>query len=318
MKITVIITSFKEPETIKMAVDKVISNLPSQKESELIVVSPDEPTLDSALKEIKLHENFLNYKLIQDKGIGKSSALNLAQQQASGEILIFTDGDMYIKDNSIRLLLDAFGDNKVGGVSGHPISINNRGSQFGFYSHLFCEAAHVKRSSWSGIDSNGFVPMSGYLMAVRNIKGLFPLPDGLKAEDGYITTKLLSMGYKIKYASEALAYVKFPNNLRDWLKQKSRSLGGNTNLEQVFPAHSPQVSRTRGSGNGPLATRLISRNVSQDLKMGLFPIAYSKTLSELWYALLLYPIRTYLWIKIYASGANLAQKGPWERIESTK
>lgn len=290
---SIIITAFKEADTIKIAIEQLLlSDKKILKELEIIVVAPDNNTLNAAKASLK---NFKNYKLIKDDATGKANALNKAVSKLQNEILIFTDGDMYVSDNAIELLIKHFDNKKVAGVSGNPRPLNKRNSMFGFFAHLFCDAADSNRRK-------GRVPMSGYLFAVRNVKGLFPLPKNLKAEDAYISLKLIELGYKIDYEPKAYAYVKFPDNTSDWLKQKTRSLGGNFQLNKYFKNKS-----------------IKTRNIFEDLTEIFYPIEYAKNLNEFLYLFYLYPLRLILWFKIIFNYIfNNYKEGSWDRIESTK
>jgi|LakMenEpi03Aug12_release.lakeMendotaPanAssembly.Ray.scaffolds.fasta_scaffold01486_25 cellulose synthase/poly-beta-1,6-N-acetylglucosamine synthase-like glycosyltransferase len=300
MIFSVIITSYKEPTTIQEAISQILEpNLGFfSKNAELIITAPDEETLNAADKAINKY-NLQNYKLIKDKGIGKPAALNLAAQSAKGRILFFTDGDMYISENAISEMLPLFNDEEVGGVSGHPVSLDARTNMFGYFSHLFCEAAHKKRTK------EPETPMSGYLYAVRNIPSLFPIPEEMRAEDAYLSVKIKSMGFKTAYAPEAFAFVYFPKSLDDWLKQKKRSLGGNVQMSK-FTAKSPQNHRK-------------ARSLGEDLQMMFFPLTFAANLTELIYSIALYPLRLYLWVLIYRiHWQNKYKSGMWDRIETSK
>ncbi len=299
MDFTVILTSYKEPESIKKAIENLVRpnlDLIAHGEMQLIVVAPDDETIAAAKEKLVEFTGFNDYLVLRDKAVGKPAAINYAIEKAKNPILVLTDGDMHVSHNAIRDLIRYFEAPRVGGVSGHPVSLDSRNTQFGYYSHLFCEAAHQKRLL------SDYVPMSGYLYAVRNIKALFPIPEEVRAEDAYISAKILSAGYEIKYEPQALAYVHFPKNLRDWFLQKKRSIGGNVQSAR-FTANSPQESRS----------------IFQDLKNGLFPVKFAKTFKEMVYSLLLYPLRLYLWISIYVQHFLKGySKGAWERIESSK
>jgi cellulose synthase/poly-beta-1,6-N-acetylglucosamine synthase-like glycosyltransferase len=294
LKITVIITSYKEPATIGKAIRQSVEpNKELWDNMQMVVIAPDDETLNAARQTLHEINGFSNFLLLRDEGQGKAEALNMAFEKATGDVLILTDGDMYIDDSAIRLLLPYFDSPPVGGVSGHPVSQNKRFDKFGYYSHLFCEAAHKKRLS------DDSIPMSGYLYAFRKIQGIFPIPPEIKAEDAYITQKFRELSYKIDYEPNALAYVKFPANLKDWMKQKTRSLGGNVQLGQTE------------SG--------ASRNIKQDLKMFVFPVQFAQNSRELFYSLQLYHLRLYLWLKIHIKNRlGKYKKGAWDRIESTK
>lgn len=287
-KTTLIVTSYKEAKTIGKAIGNIIDNLSKIDDVELIVVSPDQETIDEAKKTLSSQKDFKDWHIIKDKAEGKPQALNLAVQKAKGGILFLTDGDMYLEKDAIAKILKHFENKETGGVGGHPVSKDNKNDRFGYYSHLFCEAAHQRRL----IDNN--VPMSGYIYAFRNIKGLFPIPPEIRAEDAYTSAKLLEMGYKLEYEPNSLASVSFPKNKNDWIRQKLRSLGGNVQIKH-------------------------KRSIVQDIKFGLFPIKYAKNLKELGWSIALYPLRLQLWLMIYKQHLTKTySKGVWERIESSK
>jgi len=334
----VVITSFNEPTTIGKAIEQIICpNKDLSSDLRLFITSPDGPTLKKA-EEVCQSVGFTNFRLIQDAGQGKACAINLAIETITKyhvvsqeeDLLILTDGDMYVADDAIKNLLkavaslacvetDSTKQSILGGVGGRPVSLDSRTTMFGYYSHLFCEAAHQKRLSANptvdliqdpdknSVDALGqkvrhptlknkdMVSMSGYLYAIQPVEGIFPIPPEIRAEDAYISQKLADLGYKIAYAPDVLAYVKFPKNLGDWYKQKTRSLGGNV-----------QVSTS-------------VRSITQDLQMLFFPLLFAKSLKEFFWSLLLYPLRLFLWVRIYCNHALKRYKpGAWDRIESSK
>jgi len=305
---SVLLTSYKEPITIKKAISQILgSNKKIIDSLELLVITPDKETFNSAEKQILKHK-FKNYKIIKDELKGKPSALNLGFKKAKGKILILTDGDMYISDRAVERMVGHFDNDKVGGVSGKVISTNNRHEMFGFFSHLFCNEANEKRRL------NKSVHMTGYLYAFPNLKELYPIPEELRAEDGYISLKIRNMGLKIAYEPKATAYVKFPTNTKDWLNQKTRSLGGNYQLNSYF-------------------TNTHTRSLLEDLKGIFLPVKFARTTKEYMFLMYLYPLRLLLWIRIiweynlsvvkirrrfFKSTPKINQHGVWDRIKSSK
>ena len=299
MKVFVIVTSFNEPETIGKAVEQIIGpNRDLWPLIQLLVIAPDQSTLKVA-EEVCQKYSFENFKLIKDPGQGKPAALNIAvgtitnsgASNQPDDLLILTDGDIYLEDDAIKKLLNQFADPHKEAVGGHPVSADSRTNMFGYFSHLFCSAAHLNRQK------DPAIPMSGYLYAIRTsvLAKIFPLPEVVRAEDAYISQKLLFLGSKFTYASDAVVYVKFPKNFTDWFKQKTRSLGGNV-----------QASMS-------------ARSILQDFRMMFFPLFFAKSLKELLWSLLLYPLRLLLWIRIYFNHFLKRYKsGAWERIESSK
>ncbi len=294
--ISVIITSYKEPKTI----GKAIESLGKQKikeEYELIISAPDKETLDVAKK---FSKKFKQIKLFRDEGKGKSTAINQILKIAKGRIIILTDGDVYVSKNSLNEILKPFEDEKVGCVTGKVLSLNPRDNFLGYWSHLLCNAAHKLRKKRN--KKNQFLECSGYLWAFRNkIIKKFPLDVG---EDTIVPIMFLLKNYKTKYSSNAKVYVKYPTNLKDFIKQKKRAAGAHDNIHKyINPRKIPRM-----------------KTLSNELFGGYSLFFYSKNIKEFFWTLLLFPIRLYIWLSLFYNSRIRKRKysDAWKRIESTK
>lgn len=290
--ISVIITSYKEPKTIGRAIEAVSSSVPPA--SEIIVVAPDRETLEEAEKFTKKYPNL---RVLKDAGRGKPAALNLVMTKVRGEILVLTDGDVYLGRGAVKKLIAPFSDKNVGASCGRPISTDSRNARYGFWARVLTEVAHERRLKSAKAGNQFFC--SGYLFAIR--KKLFPkLPENLLSEDGYISNNVYKEGFKIAYAPEAEVYVKYPNNFKDWINQKKRSAGGYNQIRKM-------------TGNDMRSFTSESLGAFQLLK-------YVHTLRECFWLGMLYFARLYLWAVIYLD-VNLrkkSQKELWVRVGSTK
>ena len=291
--LSVIITSFKEPKTIGKAIQAVLDNNLKEK-YEILVLAPDRETLDSAREFSKKNKKIT---LIKDPGQGKSSALNLVFEKAKGEILILTDGDVYISPDSLKHLLNPFEEKTIGAVSGHPVSVNSEKSMLGFWSHLLSDTADLRRKK--AIKTGKRFYCSGYLYALR--KNLIQkIPEETLSEDGLISHMIYEKGFKIAYSPESKVYIKYPANLKDWFIQKRRSAGGYNQIK--------------------LWTGATIRSFSKE-SSGVFDILkYPKNLKQYFYTFILLFVRIWLWILIFFD-INVKKKNlktMWKRAESTK
>lgn len=289
--ISIIITAYKEADTIGKAISSILDNeLP--KEYEILILAPDDETLNIAHIFAK---NNKNIKPIKDLGQGKPAALNLAFSKAKGDILILTDGDVYMSKNAIQAILENF-KSGIGAVTGHPTSINNKRKILGYWSHLLADTAHKRRLKSFKLKKRLFC--SGYLYAFRNI--IREIPTETLSEDGFISHLIYSKGYKIAYAPQAEVYVKYPTTFRDWLIQKKRSVGG---YNQIKLWIGKEIRSFRKES------------------LGIFDVLkYAKNLKELFYTFALIFARVYLWLVIFID-INLKRKKLekiWLRAESTK
>lgn len=311
--LSVIITSFKEPRTIGKCIASIAnreySGIPTP--FEILQVSPDEETLNAGKKEAqKLNLTDSEYRQIIDPKKGKPYALKMALNKAKGEIMILTDGDTFFDKNAVKELLKPFEIRKVGGVSGRPVSGDKRDNQMGYYGNLLADSGHHRRSRTMQkvenknyyISNETFFPMSGYIMAIR--KTSFDIPEDVLSDDAYISYMLRNKGYEIAYTPKAKCFVKFPTSLKDYFKQKVRSIGGFIQLEQydIF-------RRDRQS-----------RSFLIELNYIFFVFKYAKSLKELIWSILLFPIRLWTWIRIFWERRILKKdfNKTWVRIESTK
>ena len=290
--ISIIITAFNEMRTIGRAVESILKQ-DIKENYEILVVAPDSETG-------KIVESCKNTRFIQDYWVGKPSALNIAFKEAKGDILILTDGDVFLDSKAIIELLKPFEDKNVGVVSGRPISINTRKDKWGFYSHLLTDlGAHETRLKRSRVGK--IIVCSGYLYAFRN--GIISeIPSEAFSEDALISHLIFQKGFKTSYAPSAKVYVKYPDNFKDWIKQKKRSTGGYNQLKYFIEDKRRMRSFLKES-------------------LGLFRVFnYYKNPKEFFWTIELIFIRLYLWLLVYRD-INLRKKSfndIWVRVASTK
>lgn len=293
---SVVITSYKEPKTIGKAIESFINQKIKEK-YELIVSAPDKETLDVAKKYSDKNKQI---KIFQDPGKGKTYALNLLLPKLKGEIIILTDGDVYISENSISKILEEFRDKKIGCITGHPISTNPRDKIFGYWSHLLCYAAHklrLKRNS-----KNQFLECSGYLWAFRN-KVIEKIPQET-AEDTIVPILFWKKGYGIKYVQDAKVYVKYPSNLSEFIDQKKRTAKAHETLNRYVDIK--DIPRMKSLKNEIFGSYLL--------------LSYLRNFREIFWTFLLFPLRFYIWMLAFFHRyikKNL-KVDSWESVKSTK
>ena len=161
----IIVTSYKEPKSTERAVRAFLSQEINEK-FKIIVVDPFPEVEDYLKKNIK--DKRVSFFL--DPGEGKSYALNLIIESIYSEnkedIIIFTDGDVYVSQNALKEVTNAFKDKETGCVTARPISIDKRNNKYGLWANIAFERIHQIRKRLS--DKKEFFECSGYLFAVRN------------------------------------------------------------------------------------------------------------------------------------------------------
>ena len=224
--VSAIVTAFREEATVGRAIEAFLAQLPEttgadgSPGAELLVVCPDPGTTAAVNAHSAQHPSVRH---IVDPQRGKPTAVNRGLKAASGDIVVLSDGDVFVDERSLEPLLQPFGDPHVGAVSGHPVSVSPRDTLLGYWSHLLTDSAHRVRLARDR--AGRFLVCSGYLFAFRRslIDGV---PEDALAEDAVISHLIAQQGCAIRYAPEARVYVRYPTTYGDWLRQKTRSAGG--------------------------------------------------------------------------------------------
>lgn len=227
--ITIIITAYGQPESTKKAIESVLSQKIG-KDFKIIVA---DPTIEGAQLILNKYQNNKHIVYFEDPDLGKSHALNLLLKKYwssnTNDILIFTDGDVFLKPNSIKEIIKAFEDPAVGVVCGHPVPLNPRDNMCGYWTHLSFDEMNSTRRSIS--NKQEFFEASGYLFAIRN--GVIKEFQSQASEDNVIPILFRQKGYKIKYVESAEVAVMGPQKFSEYLTQKKRNIKGHIALSKL-------------------------------------------------------------------------------------
>lgn len=280
--IHIIITAYGEPNTTERAIRAFLEQ--NIKEDYEIIVS--DPFIETKwMIEEKFPDN-KSIRFFEDRGKGKSNALNILFKEiypkSKGDILILTDGDVYVSNDSVRAILKQFERPHIGCVSGRPMSVNPRNDKYGYWSHFLVDVGAHEISRMYRYEKGKFLETTGYLFAFRNL--IQEIPTDV-AEDTIIPYYIYNLGYVIGYAEDAKVYVKWPTNFNDWMKQKKRAANGHTKLTK-YVKDFPKVK----SFSGELVSGLI-------YLPKLF--SYPRNFNEFIWTLELFPLRFYMWISLF-------------------
>jgi len=275
--IYIIITAYKEPDSTIKAIESFL-NQNIKKRYKIIVADP----FKDIQKIIEQKFKNKNIEFFLDPGEGKSLALNILFERIysndTNEMIILSDGDVFVSNNSVSEIIQVFKNKKIGCVTGKPISINSKKNIFGYWSHLLFEGGHRAKNKLS--KQKKFIEGSGYLLAIRNgvLKG-FPLE---AAEDSIIPYLFWKKNYKIQYCPKAKVYVKNPETWKDWEIQKRQNIISHETQKKV----AKDMLRTKSFFN--------------EIKQGaLFALSYPKTIKELFWTILLFFARFYIYMKAF-------------------
>jgi cellulose synthase/poly-beta-1,6-N-acetylglucosamine synthase-like glycosyltransferase len=295
--IDVVITSFKEPKTIGKAIEAFLDQDIDQR-YQITISAPDDETLNVARQYSKKDKRV---KLFRDPGKGKMFALHLLFKKLKGEILVFSDGDVFVKKDSLKHLINPFNNPKVGVVTGRPVSLDSKKKMLGYWSHLLCDAgAHEARLR--RFKKGQYFECSGYLWAFRNgIVDGFPMD---LPEDASVPLMFSQKGYRIIYTPNAEVYVSYPKNFRDFIDQKKRTTKAHVQMSKHFDFS--KLPKTKSFKNEALESYRA--------------FSYPENPMEMIWTLLLFPAKLYVWLLVYyhVKVAKKLHEDGWKATKSTK
>jgi poly-beta-1,6-N-acetyl-D-glucosamine synthase len=204
---------------------KLVKSLREQtyKNVEIIVVDDgsddDTPTIGRDMERNGFIDKFIRNEF---RG-GKASAANLALRIATGKFIVHLDADCsYDRDAIEEVLLPFFLDSKVGGVGGNVMVRNYKNSlattlqAIEYYDTISIGRVVASNLGIYRIISGAFGAFRAD--AMKQIQG-WDIGPGL---DGDISVKIRKIGYKVKFASDAVCLTNAPDTFRKLAKQRLR------------------------------------------------------------------------------------------------
>ena len=227
-----IIAPVKNEEKVVGRLLTSLSNLnyPAEK-SEIVIVEDgsSDKTLEICMNYAKerpnvkvLHRSFSN---------GKPSALNFGINHSKGEIIAIFDADNIPDSNVLDAVREYFEDPNVAAVQGKTLSINpkeNMLTQFISYESAVYGEVYLR-----GKDVlNLFVHLTGSCQFVRRsvLEKLEGFDENVLSEDVELSARLTKNNYKIRYASDVVAWQESPSKVNTLFKQRTRWFRGITEL----------------------------------------------------------------------------------------
>lgn len=199
-KVTVLIPAFNEAKVIEDTIrNKLTQNYPAELIDIIVISDESEDETDQIVKQIAAG----NPRVVlvrQTPRQGKTAGINLAMQQAQGEIIIFSDANSHYEQNAIGNLVACFSDPQVGYVTGKMIYVNSDGSLVGDGCNAYMKYENHMRALETQVDS--VVGVDGGIDAIR--KELYQPMNADQLPDFVLPLKVVTQGKRVIYCESAL------------------------------------------------------------------------------------------------------------------
>lgn len=225
INISIVICTYNEEKTIKKKLDNILDQTYSKELMEILVI--DGNSEDST---VKIVEEFthshpqLNIKLItEEERKGKSHAINKAFYNADSKskIIIMTDADSLLENNSIEKIVSYFNNKKIGAVCGTEIILNINESIETKLEESYRKYYKNLRLGESALDSTPI--FDGELSAYRtDIIGGLKILENSNVDDCQLANIIRRKGYRAISCPDAFFYEYAPPDWSSMMRQKVR------------------------------------------------------------------------------------------------
>lgn len=198
--VTVVIAAYNEAAHIEETVrNKLSLNYPADKLNVIVISDESEDGTDDIVRAIGDERVRL---IRQVPRAGKTSGLNLAMPEATGEIIVFSDANSLYHDDALKYLVACFADPKVGYVTGRMVYKAPDGSLTGEGCSTYMSYENSLRAAETNLGS--IVGVDGGVDATRRSIYIPMRADQLPDFVQPLTVR--EQGYRVVYEPEALLY----------------------------------------------------------------------------------------------------------------
>jgi cellulose synthase/poly-beta-1,6-N-acetylglucosamine synthase-like glycosyltransferase len=215
-RVTIVTAAFNEERHIAATIaNKLALDYPAGK-LEIIVVS--DGSTDRTDELVRSFEARGVTLMRQGPRAGKTAALNLALQSATGDIVVFSDANSIYAPDALRHLLANFSDPAVGYVTGKMVYVNPDGSNVGDGCTAYMRYENLLRASETAIGS--IVGVDGGVDAVR--RSLYIPMRADQIPDFVLPLQVVRQGYRVVYEPEALLQENSLSRVEDEFRMRVR------------------------------------------------------------------------------------------------
>lgn len=226
--VTIIMSAYNAAHLLPRRIENLLQqNYPAERLSIIIIDDGSTDGTDELLQQYRDHPQIQLAK--HESNRGKAAALNLGLAMVKTELVAFTDTRQTFAPDAIAVMAENFVEPNVGAVTGNLVFRKPKGvdPQGGYW-----DLEKSIRENESRYRSTVGVTGAVY-MARRAL--IEDIPEHLILDDVLIPMRIVKQGYRIKFATDAIAYDDPSANLMEEYYRKVRTLAGNWQLIAEAP-----------------------------------------------------------------------------------
>ncbi|MCP2265401.1 glycosyltransferase [Promicromonospora thailandica] len=253
--ISVIVPAYNEG----VVLDACVRSIARSDYPDFEIVCVDDGSTDDTYAQLRaLADELPRVRALTQPNAGKGAALNRGVRHARGELLVLVDADGVFRPDTLREMVRAFGDPRVGAVCGDDRTVNLDRVQTRYLALVSHVGTGLVRRA---LDVLRCLPIvSGNTGAFRRdvLERTGPLREDTVGEDLELTWRVYRAGYRVAFAPRALVHAESPSTLRGLWKQRVRWARG---LLQTVGHHRDMVGNPRYGIFGPYLALTVATQV---------------------------------------------------------
>lgn len=217
--VAVLIAAYNEEEIIKQKIENTLQLNYPQEKLKIYVVADGSNDNTCAMAE-KYEQVKLFYRRERK---GKSAAINRAVPLLHEPIVFFTDANVMLSLDAVRLIVNRYADKMVGGVSGEKVVMHDARASAASTEGIYWKYESFLKKEDAKLYS--LVGAAGELFSIRT-KLFKPVEEDTLLDDFMISMDIVRQGYKIDYEPKAFASEKPSFNINEEQVRKVRIAAG--------------------------------------------------------------------------------------------
>jgi cellulose synthase/poly-beta-1,6-N-acetylglucosamine synthase-like glycosyltransferase len=215
-EVTLLISCYNEVDVVDEKIKNSLAIDYPQDKITIIIISDGS---DDGTDEIAQGYSSLGVKLIRQEGrLGKTSAVNLAMEQVTSDIVVFSDANAMYKPNAIKKLVRNFACEKVGYVVGAALYTDGKTSAAAASEDIYWKYELALKTMESNLHS--VVGGDGAIYAIR--KNLFLTLDSKDINDFVNPLQIIEQGYRGVFEPNAICLEETAGDFSKEAKRKQR------------------------------------------------------------------------------------------------
>ncbi len=237
--ISILVPAHNEGLVIRRTIEAMLEqNYPRERLEVIIVNDGSDDDTAEIVREMALRHR--NVKLVdvpkEEGGKGKSRALNVGLEHAMGDVISVYDADNRPEPNSLRYLVaNLVDDPKLGAVLGKVRTINARQNLLTRFINIeFISFQWIMQGGRYKIFNLATLPGTNYVIWRKVLEKAGRFDEEAIAEDAELSIRLYELGYRIKFVPYAVTWEQEPQQLKVFIRQRTRWAQGMNYIIRKF------------------------------------------------------------------------------------